>query len=299
MPSKRNLWDGFAISRQLETFLRRLWFSIFPLFIEKPPWKLENIFFQKFDSKICINETHRGKFKFPKRKGNNETLRTKRSNFDHFYHFTQLCSSFLFLISLSRGKRIHLFFKPRIEREGREKKHNLISPRTWILKKIKIPKEKGRVYYPKNKYRALEISKQKGGAKSGKEKGTIPIMWNSSPYVERSMSRRGTRHRLVDAWAGGGWGGREVVGGRGPVDTAESPERGEPRENSHGWKYKSFFVLLLLLSLASFLRLPRFIRGCNLELGFYGARSNVLLSFPPLSAFISRFFLSSFFLRER
>lgn len=159
MPSKRNLWDGFAISRRLETFLRRLWFSIFPLFIEKPPWKLENIFFQKFDSKICINETHRGKFKFPKRKGNNETLRTKRSNFDHFYHFTQLCSSFLFLISLSRGKRIHLFFKPRIEREGREKKHNLISPRTWILKKIKIPKEKGRVYYPKNKYRALEISR--------------------------------------------------------------------------------------------------------------------------------------------
>lgn len=85
---------------------------------------------------------------------------TKRSNFDHFYHFTQLCSSFLFLISLSRGKRIYLFFKPRIEREGREKKHNLISPRTWILKKIKIPKEKGRVYYPKNKYQcALEISR--------------------------------------------------------------------------------------------------------------------------------------------
>lgn len=50
----------------------------------------------------------------------------------------------------------------------------------------------------------------------------------------------------------------------------------------------------LSLSLASFLRLPRFIRGCNLELGFYGARSNVLLSVPPLS-----FFLSSFFLRER
>lgn len=63
--------------------------------------------------------------------------------------------------------------------------------------------------------------------------------------MSRGRGKETSTCRRVSAAAGG-----EVVGGREPVDTAESPERGEPRENSHGWKYKSFFVFLLLLSLS-------------------------------------------------
>lgn len=80
------------------------------------------------------------------------------------------------------------------------------------------------------------------------------MRWELEPERrEVDVERKGAR-RLVDAT--GGAAGGEAVGGRGPVDTAESPERAEPRENSHGWKYKSFFVFLLSLSLFRFFFTP-------------------------------------------
>lgn len=111
--------------------------------------------------------------------------------------------------------------------------------------------------------------------------------------MSRGRGKETSTCRRVSLAAGG-----EVVGGREPVDTAESPERGEPRENSHGWKYKSFFVFLLLLSLSlfRFFFTPRsFIRGCNLDLGFIARdRTCCFLFLLFLFLFLASFFLSFF-----
>lgn len=129
----------------------------------------------------------------------------------------------------------------------------------------------------------------------GRKKGRFP---SCETRARTSRGRCRGEGRDVDLWTrelaaaegGGKW---LVVEGR-SIQPKVQNAASRAKIRTDGNINRSSFYSSSSLSLASFLRLPRFIRGCNLELGFYGARSNVLLSFPPLS-----FFLSSFFLRER